>query len=66
MQRFILYRLATIGTLAVYQRGAWARRERLPLYLVSNLATGRDLEEFRRLKSALRWASAQKEGRTEP
>ena len=56
---FILYRLKEFGDFVVYKRGSWARRERLPMYLVSNQATGRDLEEFRRKASAINWARAQ-------
>lgn len=60
-QLFTLNRLAVFGDLIVYERGNWAKRERLPRYLVSRESDGRDLEQFRRLKSALRWAQAQPE-----
>ena len=57
MPRFVIYRIAEFGDFIVYRRGAWARREHLPMYLVSNQATGRDLEEFRRKQPAVNWAS---------
>lgn len=56
---FILHRLAEFGDFIVYRRGKWARRERLPMYLVSRESDGRDLEEFRRKASAMKWAQAQ-------
>ena len=59
---YVIYRIAEFGSLAVYRRGARAKRERLPMYLVSNLATGRDLGEFRRKASAIKWAISQPEG----
>lgn len=57
MTVYVIHRIAEFGDFIVYRRGAWARREHLPMYLVSNQATGRDLEEFRRRKAALGWAS---------
>lgn len=62
LKSFVLRRLHVFGDLVVYRRGSWARRERLPRYLVSQESTGRDLEEFRREASAVKWAKAQKEG----
>lgn len=53
---FVIHRLAEFGELVVYERGLWHRRHGIPKYLVSNLATGRDLEEFRRKADAIRWA----------
>ena len=61
--RFTIYRLAGFGDFIVYQRGSWARRERLPRFLVSRESDGRDLEQFRRLKSALKWAQEQAEAK---
>jgi len=58
-QRYILNRLATFGDFIVYQRGAWARRERIPKFLVSRESDGRDLEDFRRKQSAMNWARQQ-------
>jgi hypothetical protein len=57
--KYTLNRIATIGDFAVYQRGAWARRERIPKYLVSRESDGRDLEDFRRKQSAMNWARQQ-------
>ena len=57
--KYVLHRLATFGDFIVYQRGNWARVERIPKYLVSRESDGRDLEEFRRKASALNWAKAQ-------
>ena len=57
--KYVIYRLREFGDFVVYRRGTWAKRERLPMYLVSNQATGRDLEEFRRKASAMNWAQAQ-------
>ena len=51
-----VYRLGQIGNLVIYERGDWHRAQRLPKYVVSNAETGRDLEEFRRLRTALTWA----------
>ena len=56
---FTLNRLRTFGDYIVYRRGNWAKRERLPMYLVSRESDGRDLEEFRRRASALNWARNQ-------
>ena len=63
-QKFVIYRIAEFGDYIVYRRGAWAKRERLPLYLVSRQSDGRDLEQFRRKKSALNWAEAQSKNQT--
>jgi len=60
-----IHRIAEFGSLIVYKRGRWAKRERLPKYVV-----GRDvpnggqcmLEEFRRKASAMKWARGQAEG----
>lgn len=60
-RQFTLHRLATFGDFIVYKRGSWARTERLPMYLVSRESDGRDLEEFRRKKSATRFALDQYE-----
>lgn len=56
MSLYVIHRIAEFGDFVVYRRGTWARREHLPMFLVSNQVTGRDLEEFRRRKSALNWA----------
>jgi hypothetical protein len=56
---FRIYGIAEFGDFIVYIRGNWARRERLPMYLVSRQSDQRDLKEFRRKKSALKWAEAQ-------
>lgn len=55
----VIHRIAEYGDLVVYKRGPWHRRERLPGYLVSQESTGRNLEEFRRKSSAIKWAKEQ-------
>jgi hypothetical protein len=61
-QQFVVYRIAEFGVMAVYRRGDWYKKERLPKYLVSSLVTGRDLEEFRRKASAIKWAQSNQRG----
>ena len=62
-----IHRIAEFGSLIVYRRGRWAKRERLPLYVVGrDVPSGQQcmLEEFRRKQSAINWAKRQPEGRT--
>lgn len=59
MTTYMIYRIALYGDYIVYRRGPWARREKLPLYLVSRESDGRDLKEFRRKDSAMKWAATQ-------
>ena len=60
--QFIIYRIAQFGKMVVYVRGNWYKKHLCPKYLVSNEETGRDLEEFRRKASALKWAQANANG----
>jgi len=55
------WRVAEFGDFIVYERGAWAQRERLPRYVVLRNSDNRALEEFRRRMSAVRWARQQAE-----
>ncbi len=55
-----LTRIAIRGNLIVYRRQR-GHETWLPLYVVGH-KDGRMLEEFRRLRSALRWATANAKG----
>lgn len=57
--QFVIHRIKEFGDFIVYRRGTWHKRFHLPAYLVSRQSDGRDLEEFRRKASALKWAEEQ-------
>lgn len=61
--RYALRRILELGSLILFERVGWGhRQERLPRYLVSH-TDGRDLEEFRRKASAVRWIHQQEESK---
>ena len=56
---FTLERIAEFGDFVVFMRVKWRKALRLPLYLVGRESDGRDLEDFRRVDSAIKWALEQ-------